>query len=186
MRPLLGQGGGERIDHVEHAADLAFVMRKRNVLRKCVGDHHEPRGRKVLYLDMAAGFDLVVLVGHDFDGGGFVFQPVERTDDARTQAAQGLVLFHRRQAHQHGDAIAKQHRVALTDTEGERHSVDQVAALKSERVDALAKHEGVCGQPCPAGRRGCDIANLGRGGSGYLSVFSHSSICLSAASRSMP
>ena len=186
MRPSLRESGGERVDHIEDAADLTLVMGERHVLGQRIGNHHQPRRREVLHLDMTARLDLVVLVGDDFDGGGFVFQPLQRADDARSQAAQGLVLFHRRQSDQHGDAIAKQHRVAVTDTKGERHRVDQVAALEAERVDAFAEHEGVRRQPSPAGGRCCGIASLRRRGSVYLSVFSHSSICLSAASRSMP
>jgi hypothetical protein len=43
--PLLGKAARQRLDHVEHRRDLAFVAAERGALRERVGDHEQALGR---------------------------------------------------------------------------------------------------------------------------------------------
>ena len=143
-------GGGEavreRLDQFEHLVDLALVAHQRDVLREHVGDHQHARRRQVLERDRAAGHHLVVPLRRDLDGRGLVLDLGVAAGQARTDAADDLVLLDRRQPDQDDDAVAEQDgETGVADAKRKRRRRDEVAALEPCGVEALAQQEGAGG-----------------------------------------
>ena len=84
--------------------------------------------------------------------------------DALAQAADDLVLFERREADQHRDAIAEQgDEPVLAGPEGEGSRGEDVAALETRQFEAVAQKKGAGGHALVLHRRAGRGERLGHG-----------------------
>ena len=141
-RPFSARCAGEGLHDVEDRRRLALVAGERRALREGVGDHDEPLGRKALQVDRPARRDLVVLVGRQFDDRRLLLVPGELADDALPERADHVVLLERREADEHGDAVAEQRdEPVLAGPKGEGDRRQDVRALEARDVEAVAEQE---------------------------------------------
>ena len=141
---LFGEMAGEGLHDVEDRRRFALVAGERGALREGVGDHREPFGRKALQIDRPARWDLVVLVGRQFDGRRLLLVPGELPDDPLPERADHVVLFQRREADEHGNPVPEQRdEPFLAGPKGEGIRRQDVRALESCDFETVSQEEGL-------------------------------------------
>ena len=117
--PAPRQGGGERLDHVEHRVDFALVARQRHRLGQRVGERRGSAAAKGPSSGSGRPAARLVAIRALFRGPPSRRRPAPARRSALLELGERILLLQRRQADHHRDAEAKQRdHAARPDPEG--------------------------------------------------------------------
>jgi hypothetical protein len=146
---VIGQLPGEWFDDLEYFRDFAFVVGQHDAFRQHIGNDKKPFQQHVPQLNRSAGLNLILGSTGKCDDRGFFLKTLKLAADPGLQPFQKTGFIFRRKADQHRDAIAEKNGDAgLANPDRERDR-GKSFILEAHGIDAVAKMQGVRGDPCP-------------------------------------